>query len=89
MIETNKIQTLDIEKDINNPQLSMLSVLVDKLNDEIVARLSELAEGKVGRLTFHFAGIKLNAFESEIKEFSYYVTTFPILPSRGGLLVIK
>jgi len=73
MVETNKLQTLDIEKDLNNPQLSMLSVLVDKLNDEIVARLSELAEQKVGRLTFHFAGIKLDAFENEIKEFEDFI----------------
>ena len=49
----------DPGKDMANEGLAFVSMLREKLADEIVARLSELAEPKIGRLTFHFAGEKL------------------------------
>lgn len=60
-------------KDPNNPQLVVLDALVDKLGDEIVARIAELAEQKIGRLTFHFAYLKLNQLERETDELAHFV----------------
>jgi hypothetical protein len=48
----------DIEKDLRNRDLLLVNLLADKLRDELVGRLSELAEEKVGQLTFHFAGVE-------------------------------
>ena len=56
------LQTDDVKKDFGNPDLSFLYVLKDKLEDELVARLSELAEEKIGRLSFYFAAEKLFIF---------------------------
>lgn len=60
-------------KDFGNPDLSFLYVLKDKLEDELVARLSELAEEKIGRLNFCFAAEKLGKFHSEAADFSRHV----------------
>jgi len=63
----------DPGKDMANEGLAFVSMLREKLADEIVARLSELAEPKIGRLTFHFAGEKLEQFEHEVRAFSGFI----------------
>ncbi len=73
MAEANNLRTADIQKDLTNSQLSLLDNLIDKLSDEIIARLSELAEQKVGRLTFHFAQVKLDKFEKEVGVFERFI----------------
>jgi len=57
-------------------ELNTLYALADRLEGDIVARLSELAEDKVGRLNFHFASKKLaGKFDSEAEAFSRFVET--------------
>lgn len=73
MVEANNLRTSDIEKDLANSRLSLLENLIDKLSDEIIACLSELAEQKVGRLTFHFAQMKLGKFEKEVEIFERFI----------------
>lgn len=51
-----------------------MSVLVNKLNDVLVARLSELGEPKIGQLTFHFAAIKLGALSTDVNAFQSFVS---------------
>jgi hypothetical protein len=63
----------DPGKDMANESLAFVSMLREKLADEIVARLSELAEPKIGRLTFHFAAVKLGRFEDEVRAFSGFI----------------
>src|SRR5690348_10449477 len=67
------LQTDDITKDFGNPDLAFLYVLKDKLEDELVARLSELAEEKIGRLNFYFAAEKLGKFHPEVADFDKYI----------------
>jgi hypothetical protein len=67
------LQTDDLRKDLGNPDLAFLYVLRDKLEDELVARLSELAEEKIGCLNFDFAAKKLARFHPEVAEFSKYI----------------
>jgi hypothetical protein len=73
MRESSRLSSSDPAKDFTDPALGFLGALEDKLEDEIVARLSELGERKIGRLTFHFAAVKLNAFGAEARAFSKYV----------------
>lgn len=63
----------NITKDLNNPDLTFAYVLKDKLEDDLVARLSELAEEKIGRLNFYFAAKKLGKFQQEASDFSRYI----------------
>jgi hypothetical protein len=68
-----RLRTDDVAKDFSDPDLNFVYVLKDKLEDDIVARLSELAEKKIGRLNFHFAAKKLGRFENEALGFSAYI----------------
>jgi len=63
----------DLSKDLRNPDLAFTYIIKDKLEDELIARLSELAEGKVGCLNFHFASEKLGEFRAEVAAFARYI----------------
>ena len=58
---------------MENRALCTLNILTDKMRDEIIARLAELAEAKIGRLTFYFVQQKINQFDSEIDEFARFI----------------
>lgn len=73
MVQASALRTADLQKDFQNPQLVLLDALTDKLSDEIVARLAELADRKVGRLTFFFAQLKLNQLDKEINLFILFI----------------
>ncbi len=62
----------DIDE-LSDAQLNTLHALADKLEDEVVERLSELAEPKIGRLTFYFASQKLRMFEQETRVFQRFI----------------
>jgi len=68
------LSTDDIAKDMRNESLTVVTMLRSKLDDEIVARLSELAECKVGRLTFYFAAQKLKKLDAEVEVFRRFIT---------------
>ncbi|MGD0288871.1 MAG: hypothetical protein ABSC63_04320 [Candidatus Binataceae bacterium] len=59
--------------EFGDPYLNTLHAIRRKLKDEVVARLSELAEPKIGRLTFHFASKKLAKFEAETRAFRQFI----------------
>lgn len=59
--------------DMSDPELVAMRILCGKLEDDIVARLSELAEAKVGQLTFHFASVKLNKLSDEVADFQGFI----------------
>ena len=59
--------------EFRDPQLNTLHMLADKLEDEVVARLSELAEPKIGRLTFYFASQKMAKFGIEVRTFRQFI----------------
>lgn len=67
--EATKLTTGDIKRDFENQVLTRTLLLIQKLEDEIVARLSELAEEKIGRLNFFFAAVKLKDFNAEALAF--------------------
>jgi hypothetical protein len=71
--QERRLSSGDIAKDMGDEEVAFFAVLVDKLSDELVARLSELAETKVGRLNFHFASVKLNALDAEVLAFRTFI----------------
>ena len=74
MASIRALSSDDIAKDMANKDLTFLCLLRNKLSDEIVARLSELAEPKIGRLTFHFAAEKLGKLHAEERAFRTFIT---------------
>lgn len=73
MVSGTRLRSGDIGKDLSNPDLTFVDVLKDKLEDDLVARLSELAEKKIGRLNFYFAAEKLGTFHKDTSVFSDYI----------------
>jgi hypothetical protein len=70
------LYTENFENDQNNPDIAFLEILKSKFEDDIVARLSELAEQKIGRLTYYFAQRKLEGMvdlSQDVKEYKKFV----------------
>lgn len=83
MARSRQLASTDPAKDMANPQYTFLNLLVDKLRDELVGRLSEIAEKTVGQLTFYFAARKLQAFECEADTFEKYIVKQAIRRKRN------
>ena len=73
MAKERELSSEDIAKDMRNESLAFVSMLRIKLADEIVARLSELAEAKIGQLTFYFAAQKLKKLDAAVETFSDFI----------------
>jgi hypothetical protein len=73
MARERELSSDDIAKDMANENLTFVYMLRNKLSDDIIARLSELAEPKTGRLTFHFAAEKLGNLDAEVRAFRSFI----------------
>ncbi len=69
-VSAASLQTENLLTDLRNENLNSVYVLKEKLEDEIIARLSELAENKIGCINFFFAAKKLGKLRSEVEVFS-------------------
>jgi hypothetical protein len=78
-----RVQSGELDKDLKNKNVQFANLLVDKLGDELVGRLSELAENKIGQLTFYSAARKLNLFENEAEAFTKYILKKKIRDKRN------
>ena len=83
MANASQLRSGDLKADSENRELRFLDVLANKLNDELVGRLSELAEHKIGQLTFHFAALKLGRFSTEVAAFTAYIIKTKIRDKRN------
>lgn len=83
MATERELSSDDIAKDMANENLTFVRMLRYKLSDEIVARLSELAEIKIGRLTFHFAAEKLGELDPEVCAFRTFITREKLQQKRN------
>ncbi len=81
--QERSLQTEDVAKDMQNKQLTRLTILTSKLRDELVARLWELSDRKIGRLNFHFAAVKLSSFEKEARAYAKFIASHPFRKKRN------
>lgn len=75
MVQAIQLRTDDPKEDFGNRSLMTLDSLIGKLRGEIIARLSELAVEKIGRLNFYFAHQKLNKFAAEVSAYSRFIVS--------------
>lgn len=73
MVRAQELSSDDIAKDMSNQDLTFVLILRGKLSDEIIARLSELAQPKIGRLTFQFAAEKIGNLNAEVLAFRTFI----------------
>lgn len=73
MSQRHAIRSNDAETDLKNPELAFLNLLADRLNDDLVASLSELAEEKIGRTNFHFVEVKLGLAFNQARRFRKFI----------------
>ncbi|KAB2877451.1 hypothetical protein F9K33_16390 [bacterium] len=70
---SNQMKTDNIIKDISNPDLNKVRLIIDKFENDIVSRLSELAGKTFGRTNFFFATHKLSVLHKEAKDFDIFI----------------
>jgi hypothetical protein len=73
MLSFRKLRTSDSSKDFLNPELNRIRVLINKLEDDMVSRLSELAARKVGRTNFFFASQRFKVLTKQVEDFESFV----------------
>lgn len=83
MEQSAQLASGDPAKDMADRAYDFVNLLVDKLRDELIGRLSEIAEKKVGRLTFYFAAQKLQTLDAEVDAFEKYIVRHDIRRKRN------
>lgn len=68
--QEQRLPTHDIRADLENVQLRKVGILVERLRDDLVARLSELGDDQIGRANFHFLAAKLPQFKLAAESYS-------------------
>lgn len=83
VVAVQRLRSDDPEKDFTDKNIQFADLMADKLADELVGRLSELAERKIGRLNFYFAGRKLDVLAGEIIDFENFILRSKIRDKRN------
>jgi hypothetical protein len=83
MSDAARISTGDVEKDLQDRKLSTINLLIEKMEDDIIGRLAELAEEKIGRLNFFFAATKLQRFSDDAASFRRLILAKRIREKRN------
>ena len=86
------LYTNDYLKDFENPDIALLEILIDKLENEIISRLSELAEQETGQLTFYFAQRKLQDkidLEIDVQEYKKTIEKGKLKAKRNQFISHK
>jgi len=77
------LQSNDPAKDLANKELAFLWLLKGKLQNELIARLSELGDQKIGRTNFYFAARKLKDFDAEAAAFAGFIIANKLRKKRN------
>lgn len=88
-LTTQKLQTDDIVADMSSQDLNFLYMVTAKFRDDIIARISEIADKSVGQLTFHFASRKFRVFEKETEIFEQFVKENKFIDRRNNFISHK
>jgi hypothetical protein len=88
-LQADPLRTDDPTEVSRNPFLFVLDALMEKLEDEVAARLSELAQSKIGRLNFYFAHRKLGVLGFEVKAYAALIERSRIKEKRDRYISHK
>ena len=80
---SHRLSANDSEKDPANREVQFAQLMSDKLADELVGRLSELAERAIGQLTFYFAAQKMNVLLDKVTAFEKFIISTKIRSKRN------
>ena len=83
MSQAASLRSSDPSEDIGNRDLAFLDILTQKLEDELIAKLAELGDEKIGRTNFYFASQKLKVLGDETKSFSKFVVSRQLRQKRN------
>lgn len=83
IVAARQLRNDNPEEDLSNKNLQFVNLMADKLCDELVGRLSELAERKIGQLTFYFAARKLSALLDDVSRFEKFIIGSHIRDKRN------
>lgn len=72
-ILTNQLHSDKYKENFQNSNLNKRRIIRKKLADDVISRLSELANKSYGKLNFHFATQKLKKFTKESEEFHFFI----------------
>jgi len=89
MSDAARVSTGDTKKDLQDSKVSTVNLLIEKMEDDIVGRLSELAEDKIGRLNFFFAAAKLQRFSDDADKFRRLIAANRIREKRNKNIAHK
>lgn len=70
---SKKYRTGDLDKDFRSPDYLKMLRIIDKFKNDIISRLSELAEKKTGQINFDFASRRLNVLEKETESYQRFI----------------
>ena len=84
-----KLQTEDFASDMRNKELNFLYVVSAKFSDDLISRLAELGDKKVGQLTFHFASRKFKALDTEVIRFEGFIKDNKFTHNRNNFISHK
>ena len=73
LITSKSLRTGDSKKDFSSPEYLKLLRIIDKFKNDIISRLSELSEKKVGQVNFNFATRKLSILEKETESYQRFI----------------
>jgi len=88
-LASQKLQTDDVYADTQNKNLNFLYLVTGKFRDDIIARVAELGDKKVGQLTFHFAFRKFKTLETEVNSFEQFVKENKFTDRRNNFISHK
>ena len=81
--QADALRSPDPTKDIGNRDLAFLDILIQKLEDELIAKLAELGDEKIGRTNFYFASQKLATHHNDAKKFTKFTVARQLRRKRN------
>lgn len=77
------LQTDDLAADMRNEDLAFINAVKDRISNDLILTLAELAEPKVGQTTFHFAAKKLGSLQREVEDYRTFVVSNSLKEKRN------
>lgn len=78
-----EIQTKDLNKDFNDPNIQLLHLVQSKFREDIILRLSELSSTNYNTVNFNYAADKFKIQKTEVKKFRDYLERNHLIFSRN------